>query len=507
MLAALAWGLAVAVALPSLLQPHNGDSAIFDYVARAWLDGEWPYAQALDHKPPGIFLVHVVARATSGGAAWGFRALDLLVVLSMGWPLARLLAPGCRGAQALATLLVSATYYVCASYWLAGQTETWLAAAGLWGCVWIRGPRLAPAFAAGAALGLAFSMKFTAALFALPVLLAAFTGPRGRLFGRLAAATAGGLLALAAVFAPFAATGRWPALWEALVEFNRYYRDAVIAQQVGRRAFWIGLASAFSAAAAAGLAIGLFRRARGGARQPPADLAVWAACGLCALAGVELQQKHLAYHWMVATPFVAGGVLLLCLELARLSPRRVPPLLPALVVIGVAIVLQDPPAFRPTRWRPPPYREQVRDAASLLDGTLSRREYLDRFDFTHASGALAALAESANARSRPGDSLCVTGLFAPMAYAYTPMRCPSRFFSDHVFGYLQAQPELARRFSHWYREHGESLRARPPRFLVAADAGRCWLELRTASAYARVSREGYLALYERAGGADGGCPP
>jgi hypothetical protein len=425
----------------------------------------------------------------------------------MGWPLAKLLAPGCRQAVPLATLLVAATYYVCASYWLSGQTESWLAAAGLWGCVWIRRPGLAPAFAAGAALGFAFSLKFTAGLFALPVLLAALTGNRERLAGRLAAATAGGVLVLAAVFLPFVWSGRGPALWEALVDFNRYYRDAVIAQQVGRRAFWVGLASVFSAAAAAGLALGVFRQVRGEALQSPANLAVWAAFGLCAVAGVELQQKLLAYHWMVVMPFVAGGVLLACLELARVLPRGFPPLLPALVVIGGMILLQVSPAFRPTPWRPPPYRDQLRDAAGYLGGTLSRREYLDRFDFTHSSGALAALVESANARSQPGDHLCVLGIFAPMAYAYTPMRCPSRFFSDHAFSYLQARPDLARRFSHWYREHRESLSADPPRFIVAVAAAPCWLEMLTASAYEPVAREGYLSLYERTGSAARRCSP
>ena len=63
-----AYLLAALFAVPSLFYPIGGDTAVYDYVARRWVEGLWPYRHAVEHKPPGIFVANAVA--PRGKSVW-----------------------------------------------------------------------------------------------------------------------------------------------------------------------------------------------------------------------------------------------------------------------------------------------------------------------------------------------------------------------------------------------------------------------------------------------------
>ena len=81
--------LALVVGYPSLLYPFGPDQALFSYIGSGWLEGLWPYVDAMDHKPPGIFYVHAVLAAGFGSTAQSaIRLLEWLVLPGMGWVIA-----------------------------------------------------------------------------------------------------------------------------------------------------------------------------------------------------------------------------------------------------------------------------------------------------------------------------------------------------------------------------------------------------------------------------------
>lgn len=112
-LASLA-AFALAVLLPgSPAYPRNPerDSGVFLYVASRILEGDIPYRDLWDHKPPGVFYVDALALALGQGSWWAVWGMELLFVL---------FAAGCA-------------YFVCLRYGrlsAAFSTVAWLAAAG-----------------------------------------------------------------------------------------------------------------------------------------------------------------------------------------------------------------------------------------------------------------------------------------------------------------------------------------------------------------------------------------
>ena len=68
----------VIVRLPSLVQPMGADQGLYAYVGERILDGDLPYRDAWDQKPPAIHFAYAALRAvwpTDGTAA----AADLVI--------------------------------------------------------------------------------------------------------------------------------------------------------------------------------------------------------------------------------------------------------------------------------------------------------------------------------------------------------------------------------------------------------------------------------------------
>jgi hypothetical protein len=76
--------VAVAALLPAApyAQIPATDSAIFLYFGRGILNGQLPYRELLDNKPPLVFFLNALGLAFDGGSRWGVWALQLIFVLA-----------------------------------------------------------------------------------------------------------------------------------------------------------------------------------------------------------------------------------------------------------------------------------------------------------------------------------------------------------------------------------------------------------------------------------------
>ena len=75
---------ALAPAAPSLTQIPNIDYSIFQYVGERIREGQLPYRDVFDHKPPLIFYLDALGLTLGGGSRWGIWALQLIAVGSAG---------------------------------------------------------------------------------------------------------------------------------------------------------------------------------------------------------------------------------------------------------------------------------------------------------------------------------------------------------------------------------------------------------------------------------------
>src|SRR6202034_1353402 len=87
------------------------------------------YRDLLDHKPPFIYWIYMLAISLFGQNAWGIRLLELLVGVPVtAWIAARLaaargpIAPGIFGAAWLGAGLA---YFGYLSFWDGAQCEIW----------------------------------------------------------------------------------------------------------------------------------------------------------------------------------------------------------------------------------------------------------------------------------------------------------------------------------------------------------------------------------------------
>lgn len=72
--------LALAYAMPHLMRIPDVDSAIFQYFGERMREGQLPYRDIYDHKPPLIFYLNYWGLMLGGGSRWGIWALELLAV-------------------------------------------------------------------------------------------------------------------------------------------------------------------------------------------------------------------------------------------------------------------------------------------------------------------------------------------------------------------------------------------------------------------------------------------
>ncbi len=461
--------LALLFGAPSLYYVPGLDQALFEYVGSGWLQGAWPYADAFDQKPPGIFVVHALVAALCHGA-FCIRALDLILVVAIGW-LAAIATAG-RGERedgrlGIGALLASGYYYSCFNYWNTAQTEIWqgfLLVTAL--CTVLSGrPGWKRLALAGALSGAAFLFKYSAIVPAAAVgVVGAWrvylsttdrdTVPAAR---SLLCFASGAAVAVLLGVAPFFFSGQGAELWDATIELNYRYVDGVPMQWSGLTAFlthWSFPYSAFLVLAI--LATGLRLRHRPAFRAGAILLLLLACFG-----AVALQRRFFIYHFALLLPFIIGTAL--C-SLDNLSPRQ-RWLRPAIAVVVVTLCFVWPPK-RPG-FEGVDYREQATRALRYAAGEATRDEFLasfvgfDGFDYLASERA----GQLIRGRAGEGDTLCVVG-YQPVFYLVSGLRCPSRFFATHLVSTGNPFASRPSEPSAYAAEHVARMIEHPPTFMA-----------------------------------------
>jgi 4-amino-4-deoxy-L-arabinose transferase-like glycosyltransferase len=208
--------LVLLLGLPTLIVPLFTDATVFALGARTILSGGFPYRDLWDVKPPGIYFVYALAFIPFGQHMVSVRIFDLAnTALAMGaiYLLGRRLFG--ERAGVFAGCLYGVAYLTRAGFDGLGQTESFLALPVVASVLLYRPNSRhsanVAAFLSGVLLGLAFSVKFSAAFYvlALPAIEVMFAEEPRRLapaLKRLSIA-AGGFLTVLAVFAVYLAAG------------------------------------------------------------------------------------------------------------------------------------------------------------------------------------------------------------------------------------------------------------------------------------------------------------
>ncbi len=219
--------ITVGLRLPGFALPLERDEGAYAYVAWAWLQGELPYRDAFDHKPPLIYLLYMPAVLVGTPAAWMIRLWGtLLMLVSVGFVFLIGRQIWSRSTALLAALLfgiIGSAFDIQGLILNTDQALVLPALLALWAAMRLRAtqqPRYA--LATGAALAAAALIKPVAILLG-PAALLALRGD-----GRSVARTSGSiLLGGALVGLPFAIyfalQGAWADLWFGVVTYNTIY--------------------------------------------------------------------------------------------------------------------------------------------------------------------------------------------------------------------------------------------------------------------------------------------
>lgn len=464
--------------VPSLAQPAGGDQGLYAYVGQRILAGDLPYRDAWDQKPPAV---HYAYAAMLG--VWSDLRVVAAADLALAVGTALLLVPlgrafGVRGAGETAALLhlalANPIFSRVGGARIRGQCEVFIAALVALGVLlaWraarqradaarvrdASGAGAALALAAGVMVGLAFTFKYNAGVYALPVGLALWLGAERpglpwRAWAWMAVGLALPVLAMLLVFAWGGALGD---LYLATYAYNVFYsgetyRDAwhaiayyfTFPVQHARvdSLWWLGGVGCVTLAALA-----LTRRAW---IIVPAWIA--AACLAIAVNGSRGLPQYFVQAWPALS--LASG-LMLALLWPRVSwlPRLV---VFALIATGVWRVTTIPKGVENTWYD-----------ARALTGQIAREEYLERFGRHEAGDKYSALAVHQLGRflrdRTAADELVLVFGFSPGALVEARRESASRFFWSRpvIVGFREGSPG--------YGAGGllEELERRPPSFVV-----------------------------------------
>jgi len=320
--AALGTAIAVLLALIATFD-YGRDQGIYAVVGRTILDGGMPYRDAWDFKPPGIYVVYAAARALSGGAQWGIRALELGGLAAMVWMFCKL-AHRWWGQWRIGLWagFLAALVHAQLDFWHTAQPETFggmLSVAGLWaatdrqatrhrwpylvcgvlfGCAGLLKPPLAGGGAVVAVWAGWQAMQSQPAPGRRPNRWRQLSRPAGWVL-------LGGALPFALCLLWFWARGALPALQETLLGFTPHYtalgwQEHQLVELVGKALLeWLlGYCSLITAGLL--LTLVLWRRL-----QSQSGIALLLGVVAIQLLGVALQGKFFPYHYAAAWPLTA----------------------------------------------------------------------------------------------------------------------------------------------------------------------------------------------------------
>jgi len=459
--------LGAAWTLAQLLHFRYGrDQGIYHMVAVEMLDGGAPYRDAWDFKPPGIFLVFVLARLF-GSSDTAIRIVEALGWASLIYAYALLTRRhvgswlGGLVGGALACLI-----HVELEFWNTGQPESFAAVALAWALVCAtyearpddpRGERkqLAAWLGAGALYGVAFLMKpplaggivVTWAIVVRRLGLARWRRPTAALVAGAAApivltllyfalhGALGDLYDTLAVFTPkyTAIDFRWGKLHE---HFIHAFADWLVAYS-GVMALGIGLALALPPA---------------GPRDRELVVHLLGAAFFPVL-GVALQAKFFGYHFDTALSLGAAVAGLGLWKLWTQLRGRWLALAPVYAALVLALIL----GRTATKGPPGDFWERSAKRREWLGADPQRRRALEDALY-NVSGFEPVLNREAalwlRDHSRPGEPVLVFG-FEPTMYAIADRPPATRYFYNVAQRVDWASPSYRRRFL-------DDLTRRPP---------------------------------------------
>jgi hypothetical protein len=448
----------LALRLASLAQPAGADQGLYAYVGQRILQGDVPYRDAWDQKPPGIHATYALMMAVWPNASVVALA-DLVATALTAWLLyvaARQLR-GSTGAGLITAilylLLANPAYTRLGGVRIRAQCETFIgllvaAAVALAASRVVGRPRPASrdVFFAGVFVGLACVFKYNAVVYALPLAVAMLVAhwrldaaPRARLAGlaRHAGVAALGMAApLALMVAIFGLAGALEDLYLATVVYNLQYSGETYSGPGHALAYLFTFPvrharlDSLWMLGGAGTSI-LILAAR---RQPSlAIVAAWVASA-CLAIGIN-GSRGLPQYFVQAWPplALAAGVGAAVIWPHLRTWGRVAMI--GAVLLAVPRVTQFDKMWTTT----------TTDAMRLFGG-IDRAEYLSRFGRPDSGDKYSALAvdELAATIARttsPWDTVFVFG-FSPWAYVGSGRESASRFFWSRpvIIGFEQGRP-------------------------------------------------------------------
>ncbi len=458
--------LGALIVAPIALYPFGRDQGAFAAVADVIARGGVPYRDAWEIKPPGIYYLFWGVFELLGRSMFAVRLFDVLWTLAAA---ALLFIIGKRlwsfWSGVFGALLFLARYALGFDFWHTTQGDGFaslpLAAAAV--LVIAAEERRRPLFAliCGALIGVAMTFKPTLGLFLLLPCLAALTTPdeplRSRLY-RLFSYVLGCVIFLVAVGIVMAAQGGLHDMIAIVIKWNQEYAALssptplfikILVQTtrflLGGNYWILKLIGLLAIMATFHLA-----------RNRVGDRFWWLVptWALLMLAGVWIQDKYHAYHWLpVLLPvgLLAGhGVVIIGSWLNRIAGRAARPLAAA----GLALL-----AFLlTTAWL-----AQFRFPLAYLNGRMPQEaflaEYRDRASQDFSFAADLQVAAFLNQNTAPGTPVYIWG-FEPLVYFLADRPSASRFITLQPLVTPWSPPE-------WRKELIADLeRTRPPFILV-----------------------------------------
>lgn len=466
--------MGVLLGLPSLLYPFGRDQGLYFYVAREWvLRGSVPYRDVLDHKTPGIYLLHATSILLFGEVEWGIRVMEILGVVGFGLAIGSLqgrrghsVPDGVRGAS---IALLALLYFGFFDFWNSAQSELWYSGLGmcaLWAAV--RVERLAHAsFVAGIFSGIAILMKPPALWFVLLAIcmigLRVRRDARPRLPTLLRAAL---LFALGASAVPAAVLGYFGskhallALLDIVVGANAYY----VKHEAGAPAgfTWVDYTGTIlTYLAPFTVLFPLGTAALAVRRRNARESSVLAVAALTAgVLAVVMQGKYYLLHWAACiVPFAYVGMI----ALRGITQWAAPRWRAALAVVAIAAGYVSTSRI--------PHNGVAGDRWSLLSAeiaylrgraprsTLDESFAIPQIGFSRAQSR--RVGDWLREHTTLDDNVAVRG-FQPEIYAIAQRRHIGRFFWTT---FLTADARKYRR-EEWRAEDLHDLETHPPKYAV-----------------------------------------
>jgi hypothetical protein len=473
--------LGTAMGWVSLCFPFGRDQGLYFYVAREWmLRDQVPYRDVLDHKTPGIYLVHALAVKLFGEVMWGIRVLDMIGVLCTGLVAATFAVPrgqpvpvGTRGAAIVAANLF---FFGSLNFWDTSQSELWY---GLLGVSSVMAARRFIAdtraqLAAGAFAGAALIMKPPAIWFVLIAIvllvLRVFESREDRVKRLLLAAGrfAGGFAAVVVpILGYFGVRGAWPAMLEIVVRSNALYAQQergvqtyadVIARIADTRQLFGALVSLMLLGLLCGLVLGIAR----GEKELRNHYLLAVALGVASLVGLVMQLKFYLLHFVVILSSAVVICALLATDLGRLFPERLRSKGAGPLLFVAIMLLCWSRTVGAQQW----VAENELTLKYLRD-EITREEFLQAFALP-SIGFSAEDSEKVGNYLRdhtmPHETIAVRG-FEPQIYAIAQRHYPGRFFwTTFLVSPTRGTPEMSKR---WLEEDLKAINRKRPRYVVA----------------------------------------